>query len=204
MIRYVKNNYKYFILITVLAMVFLYFFCNTSEVIGIAVNSEEDVSVGVDTFFEGNPTFIRIYNSSGDLKNRLEIKTSGTFEFGYENDILKILCARGTTRYNYDFNGNLLSKQPYEYQEYHDLMYSERNKIITQSGNTYLHEIINGYSKVTKITSDGKEVIIYKTPTDKYAAKIIFALVIYIAVCVLIHKLSPYFKEAIKKKQRLT
>lgn len=198
MLPFIKKHYIYIILITILAMIFIYFFCNTSEVIGIDVNNNEEVAVGVDTFFEGNPTFICIYNSTGDLKKRLELKTSGTFEFGYENNVLKVLYARGTTRYNYDFNGNLLSEQPYEDQEYRDLMYSHRNKITAKSGNIYLHKIINGYSKVTKNTSDGKEVIIYKTPTDKYVAKIIFILVIYIAVCVNINILRPYFKKTLK------
>ena len=202
MVKFI-NKYALLIIFVIFDSLFFALLINQSYgIVGVFINNKDDVAIGFYGFLTNK--HIEIYDKNGDLKKAIKLDSDGGFIFNYEENILKVLDDKSSIRYNYDFNGNLLSEQPYEYQEYHDLMYSEQNEIIknkriTIRGEEYLLTNKLGYAKLTKVFSNGDKKIIWETGVGKYIFKVICIIMIYIASLTVLIKIYPYFPRKNRK-----
>ena len=202
MVKFI-NKYALLIIFVIFDSLFFALLINQSYgIVGVFINNKDDVAIGFYGFLTNK--HIEIYDKNGDLKKAIKLDSDGGFIFNYEENILKVLDDKSSIRYNYDFNGNLLSEQPYEYQEYHDLMYSEQNEIIknkriTIRGEEYLLTNKLGYAKLTKVFSNGDKKIIWETGVGNYIFKVICIIMIYIASLTVLIKIYPYFPRKNRK-----
>ena len=206
MVKFIK---KYVLLIAFIifdSLIFIFVINSNYGIMDISINNMDDVAIGFSGFL--TDTHIEIYDKNGKFKKNIELNFTETFLLSYEEGILKVLYPKGSTRYNYDFNGNLLAEHPYEDQEY-DLLYSEQDiittpnkeEIISSSGDKYLLTSKFGYAKLTKVFSNGDKKIIWETGVGKYIFKVICIIMIYIASLTVLIKIYPYFPR--KKSQNV-
>lgn len=145
---------------------------------GISVDSE-------DNFYLGFDTGIYCYNPSGDyLFCLITPKTTGSYEFKIEDDILTVWIIRSDKKYLYNLLGNLLAEEKYEPEELPKYTTSfDQRKVWKNDELIYRYHSILGFWWVTDVGGN----CLAHIPVFMFAMKVC-KLVVFILVCMLLHR----------------